>query len=217
MFHFIFTQSGASAPHNNEKLWWIITEDKKCALLNAVKIAVARYGISGVSTRNIAEIAGVSDSHIYRCFKDKEEMLLQAYMRENGAIFSVILREIDKSHNLPISFKEKARLSFDKTWRVLLSDADRLTFCVSYYHSNFFSVADEYHTGQLEELTNRLSDHFATEADCKHAMYSMCSVLYDSAYAIINGHAEDTDEYANRVFETEQAIFISQSKLKEDK
>lgn len=192
-------------------------EDKKDALLNAVKIAVARYGISGVSTRNIAEIAGVSDSHIYRCFKDKEDMLLQAYMRENGAIFNVILREIDKSHNLPISFKEKARLSFEKTWRVLLSDADGLTFCVSYYHSNFFSVADDYHNAQLEELTNRLLSYFVTKADCKHAMYSMCSILYDSAYAIVNGHAEDNDEYAERVFETEQAIFISQSKYREEK
>jgi len=43
-------------------------DEKKQALLQAVKKTAARYGIAGVSTRLIGEATGVNDAYIYRYF-----------------------------------------------------------------------------------------------------------------------------------------------------
>ena len=105
-------------------------DERQEFLLKAVKTAVEKYGLSGVTTRNVAEIAQVNDAYIYHFFKDKEDLLLQAYCYENGRIFQSILYAIDKVSPLSQSFREKARMCFQQIWKTMLSDPERLTFCV---------------------------------------------------------------------------------------
>lgn len=102
-------------------------EEKKEALIRAVKFAVTKYGIAGISTRNVGELAQVNDAYIYRIFRNKEDLLLQAYQYENGQIFQTLLREIDKAHEFALSLCEKGRICFDTVWKEMLSDPDRLT------------------------------------------------------------------------------------------
>lgn len=184
--------------------------EKKEKLIKSVKDAVAKYGLSGISTRNIAEEAGVNDAYIYHFFKDKEELLLEAYMYENGQIFTALLNAVDDAHNLDIPFAEKAFLSFSKTWRYFLDNSDRLIFCVFYYHSEHFENATEYHNGQLKDLQERIGGYFPSEEICKQTMHALCTMLYDSSYSVISGKENDTEEYARRVFEMEMAMLKSQ-------
>ena len=183
--------------------------EKQESLLKAVKTAVAKYGLSGVTTRNVAEIAQVNDAYIYHFFKDKEDLLLQAYCYENGRIFQSILYAIDKVSPLSQSFREKARMCFQRIWKTMLSDPERLTFCVFYYHSAHFKNAEEYHNGQLEELHKRLGEFFPNKEVCSQTMYAVCTLLYDSAYSVVSGQEEDTEAYAERVLEMESAVIES--------
>ncbi len=184
-------------------------QDKEVALLDAVKVAVARYGISGISTRMVGDISGVNDAYIYRFFKNKEEMLFEAYKRENGAIFKKILFEIDTNHLLEVDFASKSYKCFINTWDFLLQDKERLAFCVRYYHSVYFESAQAYHANQLNQLTEKLGQFFKSEADCKFVMYAICSILYDSSYAVILGREENNPEYTHRVFKTLHSVLTA--------
>jgi len=187
-------------------------ESVKDKLIKAVKTAVVKYGLSGVSTRNIADTAQVNNAYIYRYFNDKEDMLFEAYKYENGLIFKCILDEIDKAQALDVSFRERSHMVFVNVWERMLENPEQLTYCVFYYHSAHFKNAEKYHTGQLEELQKRLGKHFGSMNACTETMYALCTLLYDSAYSVISGQKEDTEEYRNRVFEMEISIIKSQMK-----
>lgn len=83
-------------------------------------------------------------------------------------------------------------------------------FLCIYYHSAHFKNAEEYHNGQLEELHKRLGEIFPSKEVCSQTMYAVCTLLYDSAYAVVSGQEKDTEEYAERVFEMESAVFGAQ-------
>ena len=95
----------------------------------------------------------------------------------------------------------------------MLSDPERLTFCVFYYHSSHFKNAEEYHNEQLEELHKRLGEFFPSKDVCSQTMYAVCTLLYDSAYAVVSRQEKDTEEYAERVFEMGLAMIMSQIKV----
>lgn len=182
------------------------------ALINNVKTAVSKYGIEGIDLNTIAKIANVNMKDAYRCFSSKEALLLKAYIRENGAIFKSILDDLDNNHGIDLTFRQKVKKNFNVTWKTLLSDTERLFFCVTYYHSHLFKVALEYHKTQLKELTNRLGNFFFSKEDCEQTMYALCSILYDSSFAVVTGRVENSEGYEKRVFETAYSIMQSQMK-----
>lgn len=47
-------------------------------------------------------------------------------------------------------------------------------------------------------------------------MYAIYTLLYDSAYAVVNGQEKDTEAYAERVFEIELAVMESMTREKTD-
>lgn len=185
---------------------------KEEALLNAVKVAVQKGGITGISTRLVGDLANVNDAYIYHYFKNKDELILKAYMRENGAIFNILLKAFDKAHKGKYTFDEKGHKIFMATWEEILSDPARLNFCVSYYHSSSFKNALDFHNEQLRELTRRLNNYFSSEQDCVFTIYCILAVLYDAAYTTLTGRAKNTPEYAERIFNVCQAIIKSQMK-----
>ena len=187
-------------------------DEKKEKLIKAIKTAVTKYGLSGVSTRNIGDVAQVNDAYIYHFFKDKEDLLLQAYIYENGIMFNGLINVIDEVHNLPLPIEEKVYICFSKVWRLMLEDPERLRFCLFYYHSIHFKNAAEYHQEQLKELSDRTKDYFESEEICRQTMYSAFTLFYDSGYSILNGQEANTEEYQKRIFMMEMAILKSQMK-----
>jgi len=75
------------------KIWkrgGVFVEQRKEQLLKAVKTAAAQFGLDGATTRIISEIAGVNDAYIYRYFKDREELLAQAYKMESNELIKKV-------------------------------------------------------------------------------------------------------------------------------
>lgn len=187
-------------------------KDSKTALLDAVKTTVSLYGLEDFSTRKLADTAGINNGLIYHYFKNKEDLLLTAYCRENGSIFTAITHNLEEIHGIPFTFRDKARLSFHRTWREFLSDPDRLTFCNRYYHSIYFNAAAEFHEEQLTILTTRLGRFFPSKESCAQTMYSLMVILYDSAQRIIGDPSLDTPEMEEMAFASCFGLLCSQIK-----
>jgi AcrR family transcriptional regulator len=181
-------------------------------LLDAVKKAVAMYGISGMTTRKLAEAAGINDGLIYLYFDDKESIFKEAYERESNAIFLPMLGYIRELRDVSIPFPDKARLYFHRTWRELLSDPDRMLFVDRYYHSAKFSQSREHHEKQVALLLEELEEHFESREVCIQMMYALMTQLYDSAVRVVEGQMDDTPETEELSFSIFWGLLSSQIK-----
>jgi len=125
-------------------------------------------------------------------------------------LFDSILEYLSDIHTLPINFEQKCRLFFHKTWRLFLSDPERIIFVTRYFHSVYFDAARNHHEKQLLILVNRIGKSFPSRSACVHCSYALMSLLYDSSVRVISGLNEDTEETENQVYDLFNAIVSSQ-------
>lgn len=120
--------------------------------------AVAKYGMKDVSTRSISEDAGVNDAYIYRFFKDKEDLLAQAYLLENDKFMRHVIRRIELVQEQAAlqEMRDRYCIIFHTAWRYLLDTPNVCRFFMYYYHSpNFEKYAQEAYKKQLDLLTEK--------------------------------------------------------------
>lgn len=173
------------------------------ALLTSTVRAVARYGMKDVSTRSISGDAGVNDAYIYRYFQDKEDLLKQAYLLENGKFMHLILRRIDEIREQAdtLSLPERFRLIFHTAWRYLIDTPDVCRFFMYYYHSpNFEKYAQEAYREQLDTLAEKVLPLFDTMADAEHCLYALFVLLNSFSLQVVAGELADDPAAEDRVF-----------------
>jgi len=181
-------------------------------LVDAVKTAVAKYGVDYASTRNIAALAGVDDGHIYRFFKTRDELLLQAYITESNRFIDPIITEIEYLHNgTRLHLEDCAELIFHKAWTYLMDNPDYCCFAVCYYHSPDFQIALDFHHQQLAKLTECMKWLFDSEEETVSCMYVLLSTAYDFGKQVIDGRLPNTVETEDSVSKIFYSILYNQS------
>lgn len=183
-------------------------------LVEAVKPVVAKYGISGVTTRNLAKAANVSDSNIYRFFPSRNDLLFEAYRRTSGEMTDRLIAEIDelKSRHGEIKLIDCARRVYMKAWRYLVDDPDMCLFHSFYFNSiEFCGKAVEFHDAQTKQLTEHMSWLFNSEEDATRCLYNIFSMLYSSARLAVLGVLPNTEETAEKCFRDAYHVLLCQS------
>ena len=116
----------------------MIRRNKKDALLDAAVKSYAEYGEQGLTTKNLARVAGCSEALIYRHFRSKDDLLRECYLR---------LHEKSDEVFGPLIIPENADLK------------DVITICREYYLKTFrFFVDTGYES--LFYFWFRMSDAF---------------------------------------------------------
>lgn len=200
-----FDRQGREGPEHREKnMRSSVMESVKDQLINAVPAAVAMYGVAGVSTRNIADMAGVSDGNIYRFFNGRDDLIYQAYVESSERFFNMVIRYIDelRDNDQGLHLKDCARIIFKNIWRFLLDDPDICRFHTDYYYSRYFEkYALEYHEGRIKEVAEHLMWLFWTESDAVRCMRYIFTLVYDAAKQVTDGRLSDDEETMNIIFE----------------
>jgi len=178
--------------------------DKRDALLRGVIQCVAREGVGAASTRSIAEHAGISDSHIYRFFKDRDELINAAYIETSGKVFSDVRKCIRslQDDDQGLDFEARFRLVFHTAWRDLLDDPDVCRFLVYYYHSpNFMRYAYKTNSHQIERIVVSTAESFGSLQEAQACVNILFTQIYDFAMQVANGIREDTGQTEEEFFQ----------------
>ena len=189
-------------------------QDNKQKLLDAVKIAVSKYGVDGASTRKIAEEAGVYDVYIYRYFECREALLLEAYELESAPVIDEAVRRIRSLTNnrLGIHLRESAAIVFKGVWEKLTKNPELCIFFNYYYHSHLFEEsAAEFHSAQVDKLVSALSWLFDTESEARTVIYALFTLIFDYAQQTVSGRLPNTEETAGSVFSLLYMILYNRS------
>lgn len=177
--------------------------------------AVAKYGMKDVSTRSISEDAGVNDAYIYRFFKDKEDLLAQAYLLENDKFMRHVIRRIELVQEQAAlqEMRDRYCIIFHTAWRYLLDTPNVCRFFMYYYHSpNFEKYAQEAYKKQLDLLTEKIIHLFNGVEDAKHCLYALFVLMNSFAIQVVNGELPDNAETEDRVFRMTYNAICAQMK-----
>lgn len=192
-----------------------MVDDKRQTLLQSTVRAVAKYGMKDVSTRNISGDAGVNDAYIYRYFKDKEDLLVQAYLLENDRFMRHVIRRIELVQEQAAlqEMRDRYCIIFHTAWRYLLDTPNVCRFFMYYYHSpNFEKYAQEAYKKQLDLLTEKIIHLFNGVEDAKHCLYALFVLMNSFAIQVVNSELPDNAETEDRVFRMTYNAICAQMK-----
>jgi AcrR family transcriptional regulator len=193
-----------------------LADDKRQALLQSTVRAVAKYGMKDVSIRSISADAGVNDAYIYRYFKDKEDLLVQAYLLENDRFMRHVMRCIElvqEQAALQEGIRDRYCIIFHTAWRYLLDTPDVCRFFMYYYHSpNFEKYAQETYKEQLDLLAGKIIRLFDCAEDARHCLYALFVLLNSCSIQVLNGELPDNAETEDRVYRMTYNAICAQMK-----
>lgn len=180
-----------------------MADNKGMALLQSTVRAVAKHGMKDVSTRSISSDAGLNDAYIYRCFRDKDDMLAQAYLMENEKFMRHVMQQIDQIRKQAAAFPlvERCRLVFHAAWRYLIDTPDVCRFFMYYYRSpDFKKYAQKEYQAQMNVLSEKILNLFDSLADAEHCLYALFVLLNSFSLHVVNEELPDNSETESRVF-----------------
>ena len=171
-------------------------DDKQTALMQAAIRAVARDGLERTTTRSIGTAAGINDAYIYRCFKDKEDLLSRAYIEVNQGLIGLLLRRIDEVDKLEMT-EGFPRFTYiiHGLWDVLMSNPDVCLFCDYYYHSaSYKKYTGAQHLDLALQLLNRVGEGHDLHHQAEFSLYHLMETLFAFAAKAVEGYYPKTEQ-----------------------
>lgn len=80
-------------------------DNKVEALMKHALKMIVKTGFDGLSMQKLAKAAGVSPATIYIYFKDRDDLILQLFLREHTKHFDYILQDFDPNMDLATGLK----------------------------------------------------------------------------------------------------------------
>ena len=163
----------------------------------------AEHGVDGVSTKQIAAAAGISEGAIYRHFSGKEELARSMMLAIHGRLTDMIIAA-DKSHDI---FEEKIKFIVTHYCRIADEDWDLFQYHILHLH-HFPRLADgpdDSPMGAAAELLKAAMDKGDIEPVDPYILAAMSlGVVLQAAQAKVFGYftgplAARTDLFTRRV------------------
>ena len=89
-------------------------------LIESAITIVAREGLDKTTTKRIAEEAGINEVYIYRCFKNKEDLLSEAFYTKDVNFINHIQSALSVIKQPGLLWKEKCFLLWKSRWYYIL-------------------------------------------------------------------------------------------------
>lgn len=170
-------------------------------LIARVISVVANEGLDKATTKSIVKGTDISESYIYRFFKDKEDLLCQMFNSLDNELVDQAMQQIPVMYKEDIEFEERCWIFFSVVWRFFLSNREKCLAFVRYYYSQYYkkySVED--HTKRYTQLVKKFSDAFQPEANTWMLLKHILNVMLDFTVRIYDGELADNDDTAKHVF-----------------
>lgn len=182
-------------------------------LRKAVIAAVRDIDIPVLQMEDIGKYAKVGEKNLLSCYLSKENLLLGTYLEEINEVSTIIGNRLSDAVDTGGNLEEKVRLCLETIWDELLSDSDRLNFFEGFYRADYCGMAAWDRNYAVNTLAEELAYRLKIADDCRQSLYDACSVLYEAAYSVVSGKAENTGEYRKRLLDSALTILKSGSEI----
>ena len=175
-------------------------EEMQFRFMNSAMRVVARDGLENTTTRKIADAAELSESHIFRMFEGKDNLLRQTFNRAEITLCDMVRAALRSLQELELDHDLSSRILFRRVWAFLLGQPDLTCFYIRYYYSGFYASHAQTHLEVWNPLTEELEKHFPEEAHANIFTEHLLTLLVGSASKVIQGVLPDTEATAEQIF-----------------
>ena len=175
--------------------------DLRQALIDGTIHVIAQNGLDKTSTKQIGVATSINEAYIYRCFKDKEDMLARTFDSLDDELVTKVMQHVSVMYMHEMEYELRCRIFFTSVWRFLLGHRDKCLAFVRYYYSPYFSKhSAEEHKKRCAPLVDKFKDAFRDEADVWMILNHILNVMLDFAVKVHNDQMPKNDDYAEHVF-----------------
>lgn len=177
-------------------------QSMKQAFIESTVHVVARDGLEKATTKAIAAEAGLNEAYIYKCFAGKDELLSEAFYREDEN-FARLLRDTLPVMRLPdLTWKERAFLLWKQSWEFILEKEPDLLFYLRYYYSaNCRTYAYDAHLKYFQELIEKVRPAFRPGTNVDMLVHQIFDTMLAFASRVMGGEMENNEKTTGWTFE----------------
>lgn len=177
-------------------------QSMKQAFIESTVRVVARDGLEKATTKAIAAEAGLNEAYIYKCFAGKDELLSEAFYREDEN-FARLLRDTLPVMRLPdLTWKERAFLLWKRSWEFILEKEPDLLFYLRYYYSvNCRTYAYDAHLKHFHKLIEKVGPAFKPGTNVDMLVHQIFDTMLAFASRVAGGEMENNEATTGWAFE----------------
>lgn len=177
-------------------------EEVRMLLLRSAVRVVTRDGLERTTTKSLAREAGVNETYIYRCFKNKEDLLRAVLRQEDSAFVEFVLTRLPVLRDASLDWRERCWRLWEPTWEFILRKPDDCVFYIRYYYSaNFRRYAMEEHERLFDEIRDEIAPVFLLGRRTSVLLHQLFETMLSFAYRVMNGELADDEETCRLAFE----------------
>ena len=107
--------------------------DTATALIDSTVRVIARDGLDKASIRTISSDCQITNPYIYQHFKDKDDLFVSSFSREDSILASEFLSVFSSVHDAIKDKETRCRLIWLRRWNYMMEHQESIRFYVRYY------------------------------------------------------------------------------------
>ena len=141
-------------------------DELRRGLIDGTIRVVAREGLDGASTKQIGLATSINEAYIYRCFKDKEDMLAKTFAFLDDELIEKAMQSVSVMYMKEMDYEMRCWIFFNSVWRFILGNREKCLAYIRYYYSPYFQrYSAEEHKEKYMPLVDKFRDAFHEQAN----------------------------------------------------
>ena len=170
-------------------------------LIDGTICVIARGGLDKATTKQIGLATSINEAYIYRCFKNKEDMLAKTFDILDEELLAITMQHVEVMFRSDMEFVQRCRSYFFSVWAFLLGCRDKCLAYVQYFYSPYFTkYSAQTHKMRFAPLLAKFRTAFKDEADVWMILNHILNVMLDFAVKVHNDQMPTDDDYPEHVF-----------------
>ena len=176
-------------------------QEMRDVLVERTISVIANEGIDKATTKAIVSGTGINEAYIYRCFSDKEDMMVKAFEILDQELVDRINQYISVMYLKDMEFEIRCRVLFTAFWKFLLSHREKCMAYVRFHYSTYFlKYSLESHKARCKIIVDKFRPAFKDEADVLMILSHILNVILDFAVKVHSNQMPEEDDYEEHVF-----------------
>ena len=174
-------------------------------LQGAIRTA-AEVGIENLRTKNVAKLAGFSESAMYKIFPTKEVLLRDTFLHIDRKISDLLIQNtLDRSAD-SLPFEMRARSIWRKVYRYLIEHREETLFLIRYRYSSLYTDEvrnrREAYNGNMDKVYAMFEHELGKTPGMswQFLINSVFELTLCFAEKVITGRLEDTEDTEGSVW-----------------
>lgn len=176
-------------------------KDTAATLIDSTVRVIARDGLDKASIRTISSDCQIPNPYIYQHFKNKDDLFVSSFSREDSILASEFLSVFSSVHDAIKDTETRCQVIWLRLWNYMMGHQESIQFYVRYYYSTYYDQCSKTeHLERFLPLAEAIQGRFEANANVQILLQHLLDNMMNMAMKVYSGELSDNDETRTRCF-----------------